>query len=346
MKVVIILAICSLTTVVAVASPEGRSENSENGWYIPQADGSLVWVSTEEGEQMLADLEEKEEIEGRILPVPVTFYLYTNRNPFKGQKITETAKSITNSDFDASNPTRFVIHGWTQSYTAGMNKDIRAAWLGRGKYNVIIVDWTRARSVDYASSVVAVPKVGKKVASMINYLVENFGMSLDETEVIGHSLGAHVAGYAGKNTKKGLLHAIVGLDPALPLFSYNKPDKRLNANDAHYVESIQTNGGQLGFLKPIGKGAFYPNGGKTQPGCVLDVTGACSHARSTAYYAEAVARDDFPSMRCGDYEGAVRDECGGSYSGVKMGAVTNAYMVNGDYYVPVRSSSPYGFGSA
>ncbi|XP_054081757.1 pancreatic triacylglycerol lipase-like [Zeugodacus cucurbitae] len=294
---------------------------------------------------MLADLEKKEEMEGRILPVPVTFYLYTNKNPSKGQKITETAKSINNSDFDANNPTRFVIHGWTQSYTAGMNKDIRAAWLGRGKYNVIIVDWARARSVEYASSVVAVPKAGQKVASMINYLVEKHGMSLETTEVIGHSLGAHVAGFAGKNTKNGLLHAIVGLDPALPLFSYNKPNKRLNSNDAQYVESIQTNGGKLGFLKPIGKGAFYPNGGKSQPGCPLDVTGACSHARSCAYYAESVSRDDFPSMRCGDYQEAVKDTCGSSYSGVKMGAVTNAYMVAGDFYVPVHSSAPYGFGA-
>ncbi|XP_011187982.1 phospholipase A1 VesT1.02-like [Zeugodacus cucurbitae] len=343
MKVLVILAFCVLA-VAAVPIPEAERVNGENGWYIPQANGSFVWVSMEEGEQMLDELEKQEEMQSRLLPVPVTFYLYTNRNPSKGQKITESFKSITNSEFDAANPTRFVIHGWTQSYTAGMNKDIRAAWLGRGKYNVIIVDWERARSVDYASSVLAVPKVGEKVASMINYLVDIHGMSLDETEVIGHSLGAHVAGYAGKNIKNGLLHAIVGLDPALPLFSYDKPNKRLNANDAHYVESIQTNGGELGFLKPIGKGAFYPNGGKSQPGCPLDVTGACSHARSCSYYAEAVAREDFPSMRCGDYQEAVKDKCGSSYSGVKMGAVTNAYMVSGEYYVPVHSSSPYGFG--
>ncbi|XP_069969228.1 phospholipase A1 VesT1.02-like [Bactrocera oleae] len=295
---------------------------------------------------MLADLEKKEEIEGRLLPVPVTFYLSRNSNSSKEQSINETIKSITDSGFDASNPTRFIIHGWAQSYTAGMNTDIRSAWLGRGNYNVILVDWVRARSVDYVSSVVAISRTGEKVASMINYLVENFGMRLDETEVIGHSLGAHVAGYAGKNTKNGLLHAIIGLDPALPLFSYDKNDKRLNATDAHYVESIQTNGGQLGFLKPIGKGAFYPNGGMRQPGCVLDLIGSCSHGRSTAYYAEAVARDDFPSMHCVDYQEAVKDNCGSSYSGVKMGAVTNAYMVNGEYYVPVHSSSPYGFGCA
>ncbi|XP_039948850.1 pancreatic triacylglycerol lipase-like [Bactrocera tryoni] len=345
MKVLVILAVCGLA-VAAVPIPEENRINGENGWYVPQANGSFIWVSIEEGEQMLDELEKQEAVQSRLLPVPVTFYLYTNRNPSKGQKITETFKSISESEFDASNPTRFVIHGWIQSYTADMNKDICAAWLASGKYNVIIVDWARARSVDYATSVAAVAKTGEKVASMINYLVESFAMSLVETVVIGHSLGAHVAGYAGKNTKKGLLHTIVGLDPALPLFSYNKPKKRLSANDAHYVESIQTNGGTLGFLKPIGKGAFYPNGGKSQPGCPLDVTGACSHQCSCSYYAEAVARDNFSSMRCDDYKKAVNNKCDSFYSGVKMGTVTNAYVVTGEYYVPVHSSTPFGFDGA
>jgi len=135
-----------------------------------------------------------------------------------------------------------------------MNKNIRDAWLSNGDYNVIVVDWARARSVEYASSVVAVPKVGKKVAAMINFLASDFGLNLNTLYVIGHSLGAHVAGYTGKNTN-GQVHTIIGLDPALPLFNYNKPNKRLSSTDAYYVESIQTNGGTLGFLKPIGKGA-------------------------------------------------------------------------------------------
>jgi len=73
--------------------------------------------------------------------------------------------------------------------------------------------------------------------------------------IIGHSLGAHVSGFAGKNVKNGQVRTIIGLDPALPLYSFDSPNKRLNSNDAYYVESIQTNGGTLGFLKPIGKGA-------------------------------------------------------------------------------------------
>jgi len=287
-------------------------------------------------------MEAQELLESRgLTTVPVNFYLFTPKNPSSSKHIYATTKSISKSNFNPAHPTRFVIHGWTQSYLNSMNSDIRKAFLSKGDYNVIVVDWARARSVDYATSVMAVAATGKKVAKMINFLKDNHGLNLNDVYVIGHSLGAHVAGYAGKNTD-GQVHTIIGLDPALPLFSYNKPNKRLNSDDAWYVESIQTNGGTLGFLKPIGKGAFYPNGGKTQPGCPLDVTGACSHGRSTTYYAEAVSEDNFGTMKCGDYEEAVAKECGSTYSSVRMGADTNAYMVEGDFYVPVNSKAPFG----
>ncbi|XP_016951067.1 phospholipase A1 [Drosophila biarmipes] len=338
MKTFLILAIFALAASV-YALEESERVNGENGWYVPQLDGSLEWVDKDVAEEWM-DAQEKLEARG-LTTVPVNFYLFTSSNPSSSKHIYATKKSIDASHFNAAHPTRIVIHGWTQSYLNSMNSDIRKAFLSHGDYNVIIVDWARARSVDYATSVMAVASTGKKVANMINFLKDNYGMNLGDLYVIGHSLGAHVAGYAGKNTD-GQVHTIVGLDPALPLFSYNKPNKRLNADDAWYVESIQTNGGTLGFLKPIGKGAFYPNGGKTQPGCPLDVTGACSHGRSTTYYAETVAQDNFGSIKCGDYEAAVAKECGSTYSSVRMGADTNAYMVEGDFYVPVNSKAPFG----
>ncbi|XP_053946613.1 phospholipase A1-like [Anastrepha ludens] len=346
MKVFLLLAIFALAASAAPLEDDDVARVSgENGWYVPQLDGSFVWMTTEEGENLLAELESQEDMEGRLSTSPVTYYLYTRTNQYSGKKITADSKSISSSNFNGDHPTRFVIHGWTQSYEAVMNKIIRDAWLSNGEYNIIIVDWGRARSVEYASSVVAVPGVGKKVAGMIDYLVKNHGMSLDETEVIGHSLGAQVAGFVGKNVGTGKIHVIVGLDPALPLYSYDKPNQRLNSDDASYVESIQTNGGKLGFLKPIGKGAFYPNGGEKQPGCGLDLTGSCSHGRSCIYYAEAIQDNNFLSMRCDDYEDAVKKSCGGQYSGIKMGAVYNYELVGGDYYVPVHSTAPFGYGS-
>ncbi|XP_037821227.1 phospholipase A1 VesT1.02-like [Lucilia sericata] len=341
MKVLIFLAFGCLTVYAStLKEADVPRVHGENGWYVPQEDGSFNWIDMDKAESYLSAMRNIEDFE--LTTTPVKYYLYTKSNPTSGERIKADAESINGSKFNSSHPTRFVIHGWTQSWLSGMNREIRDAWLSVGEYNIIIVDWARARLVDYVTSVLAVPRVGEKVASMVDYLVKEHGMSLDTLYVIGHSLGAHVAGYCGKNVKTGQVHAIIGLDPALPLFKYDEPDKRLNSTDAFYVESIQTNGGKLGFLKPIGRGAFYPNGGESQPGCLLDLTGACSHARSCKYYAEAVAEDNFGTMLCENYEDAVAKNCGDSFSSVRMGADRNAFMVGGDFYVPVNKKAPFG----
>lgn len=92
-------------------------------------------------------------------------------------------------------------------------------------------------------------------------------MDLSNLIVIGHSLGAHIAGIAGQNVKSGRLPIIVGLDPAYPLFKKNKMDERLSIMDADYIQIIHTNGGHLSIPYPMGDADFYANWGKDQPGC-------------------------------------------------------------------------------
>ncbi|XP_073816158.1 phospholipase A1-like [Musca autumnalis] len=338
-NIIKIYFVTAATLACASVIPEEERVNGENGWYVPQADGSFEWVDLDEAESYL---NEAEKLEGRLSTNKVSFYLYTQSNPTTAHEITATTKSIDASPFNPKNPTRITIHGWTSSKSDYVNSGIRSAYLNKGDYNMITIDWARARSIDYASSVLAVPGAGQKIAAMVDFLVTNYGMKLEDLEIIGHSLGAHVAGFTGKNIATGQAHAIIGLDPALPLYSYDKPAKRLSSTDAYYVESIQTNGGNLGFLKPIGKGAFYPNGGKIQPGCGVDASGSCSHSRAVTYYVEAIEKDDFATMKCQNYEDAVAKSCGSTYSSVRMGAMTNAYMVAGDFYVPVNSKAPFG----
>jgi hypothetical protein len=88
--------------------------------------------------------------------------------------------------------------------------------------------------------------------------------------VVGFSLGAHIAGYAGNGIKG--LKRIIGLDPAGPMFACAHPDARLDETDAEFVEVIHTNGdtfnmGGAGTLQRLGTVDFYPNGGWIQPGC-------------------------------------------------------------------------------
>ncbi|KAH8332392.1 hypothetical protein KR074_002620 [Drosophila pseudoananassae] len=313
-----------------------------NGWYVPQVAGGLRWVTKSEGEREVASYETA--LEGRLSTNTVKFYLYTRTNPTTGQEIKATQTSIDASNFNPENPTRITIHGWNSNYKDGVNTRIANAWFEYGDYNMIAVDWARGRSLEYASSVAGAAGAGKKVADLVDFLVENKNLNLDNLEVVGFSLGAHVAGFTGKNVASGKVGKVVGLDPASPLVSYTNTEKRLASDDAQYVEAIHTNGGTLGFTKTIGQADFYMNGGKSQPGCGIDITGSCSHTRAVLYYSEALLWNNFPSKRCETYQQANKNSCGDQFSTVKMGAFVNSVIAEGIFYVPVNKESPYGFG--
>lgn len=104
------------------------------------------------------------------------------------------------------------------------------------------------------------------------------------------SLGAHIAGLAGKHVQMasssiGMIACIIGLDPASYGFHLEKPEKRLANTDADYVQVIHTDINKFGMPYVTGHGEFgkkefvsflilsyctipffsadfYPNGGK------------------------------------------------------------------------------------
>lgn len=72
-----------------------------------------------------------------------------------------------------------------------------SAYMIKGNYNVIVVDWSeKAKSKCYPRVTKLLPDVGRIVARFVDLLVAA-GASLDKIHLIGFSLGAHVAGYAG-----------------------------------------------------------------------------------------------------------------------------------------------------
>uniref|UniRef100_A0A0K8UNL2 Putative phospholipase A1 magnifin n=1 Tax=Bactrocera latifrons TaxID=174628 RepID=A0A0K8UNL2_BACLA len=320
---------------VSVALGGSSNFDETKGWFVPQADGSFSWISQSEHKERLLVAERTS--------VTVKFYLYHPLNRDGREVELNDASSLSAAGFNKKWPTRITIHGWTGDLNSSINVDVRNAFLETGNYNVFAVDWSvDAQTANYTSARYKVPSVGAVVANFVDFLSEH-GMSFDSLGLVGHSMGAHVAGFTGKKVSRGKVHTIEGLDPALPLFNYDDCSSRLCSSDANYVETIQTDGGKVGFLRPIGKAAFYPNGGKNQPGCELDLTGSCSHLRAIPYYAEAITENNFPSMKCMDYEDAVDKSCGNIYSAVRMGAKSN-FGISGTYYVPVKSSPPYGYG--
>lgn len=134
---------------------------------------------------------------------------------------------------------------------------------------LLAVNWESiASSGFYFSSAAHTRDVGRYTAELIDYLHRNRGASMQSIHLIGHSLGAHAAGFAGSFTS-ARVSRISGLDPALPGFEITAgPELRLDPTDAEFVDVIHTCGGVLGFYEPLGHVDFYPNGGvPSQPGC-------------------------------------------------------------------------------
>lgn len=63
--------------------------------------------------------------------------------------------------------------------------------------NVILVDWGNGSGFPYNQATANTRVVGEEIAALITSLNRMFGTTNSKYHLIGHSLGAHIAGYAG-----------------------------------------------------------------------------------------------------------------------------------------------------
>ncbi|XP_030048795.1 endothelial lipase isoform X2 [Microcaecilia unicolor] len=108
-------------------------------------------------------------------------------------------KSIEDSNFNATAKTFFVIHGWTMSgmFESWTQKLVQALQEREQDANVVVVDWLFLAHRLYPDAVNNTKAVGKEIAKLLDWLQERLHLSLANIHLIGYSLGAHVAGYAG-----------------------------------------------------------------------------------------------------------------------------------------------------
>lgn len=282
----------------------------------------------------------------------ISLHFYTRLNRKIGHILHhKTINQINSSFFNASHPTCIIIHGWKNDADSPVNENIRNSYLDIGDYNVITVDWADGANSNYLFSAYRVGKVGAFIAMTIDNLVNSKHIDLNTLTIIGHSLGAHAAGIAGRNVD-GFISKIIALDPAGPLFAFSLASYRMAASDAQYVEVIHTNGGILGIFAPLGDADFYPNGGMRQPGCGKDVAGVCSHERAHIYFAEALrSKRGFWSKKCKSFEDVEEDVCDiNSHSNgslVLMAAELSKanYIPEGLFYLETNRKAPFARGN-
>ncbi|XP_045719575.1 lipase member I isoform X2 [Mirounga angustirostris] len=196
----------------------------------------------------------------------ISLMLYTRKNLNCAEPLFEQHNSL-NVNFSISKKTVWLIHGYrpTGSSPTWLQNFLRIL-LNQEDINIIVVDWNRgATTFLYNRAVKNTRKVAVSLSGYIRNLLKH-GASLGNFHFIGMSLGAHISGFVGK-IFQGQLGRITGLDPAGPKFSGRSFNDRLDYTDAKFVDVIHSDTNGLGIKEPLGHVDFYPNGGKTQPGC-------------------------------------------------------------------------------
>ncbi|XP_039961100.1 pancreatic triacylglycerol lipase-like [Bactrocera neohumeralis] len=298
-----------------------RDEDYNTTWmYMANGDGDA---------ELAYLLEPPPEVE-RNMPMFIQFEYYTgNPTPFISNFSIEHYDEATPqqrheidewdellAEFKPELDTKMLVHGWKSSTQSRSIQSIREAYTKRGKLNVFAINWRdQADSIYYLKPARYAIHVGRAVSRLIDSLVEERQADPQRIHLIGHSLGAHIMGYAGSYARHRV-GRITGLDPARPAFeNCIGPENHLDATDAEFVDVIHSCAGVLGFQKPIGSVDFYPNGGRApQPGCseLAKIFTGCSHGRSHEYFAESInSEKGFHASACNSYEDVKAKNCTG-----------------------------------
>lgn len=218
--------------------------------------------------------------------------------------------------------------------------------MNHGESNVFVVDWGAIADtaiVNYVDVRYSIKDVSSVVADFLRFLNEK-KLFYQNVTIVGHSLGAHIAGLTGKQINR--IGNIVALDPAGLLLQMEDNENKVISSDAEYVQSIQTSVFKLGMQFPVGQVAYYPHWGGTQPGCGYDVFGRCSHSRAWQYFAESINNNKFWGKRCRrHFMVSIWDhECEPIEPTSRMGGEPLTKGLKGVYFLETNEKPPYAKG--
>ncbi|XP_056635328.1 pancreatic triacylglycerol lipase-like [Diorhabda sublineata] len=239
--------------------------------------------------------------------------------------------SIRESEFRNDSELMILIHDFTANgYTGWIKHLAKTIFIHSIDTNLISVDWQRGAEPPYDQAVANARVVALETISLIKELQDKFNYSLNNIHIVGHGIGAHIAGYIGTTYNK--MKKITGLDPSGPRFQGMPNLVKLSAKNAKYVEVIHTDyyeSRSLGINETLGHSDFFVNGARRQPGCpennsfdnVLsvertslrpgDILPSCSHKRAFKYFVEALVNKNckFQGIKCGSLSDFENGKC-------------------------------------
>lgn len=165
----------------------------------------------------------------------LVFELYTPENRYDSIRLgyNFTVDQLPSNMVNTTTELTLIVHGYKSEYDEtdwmGHLKDllIRNRRVG---YSVVAVSWPAGSNViNYFQAVANTRVVGAAVAFFMKRMNQLVGIKVTDMNIIGHSLGAHVAGFAGKEMNPKIKR-ITALDPAGPSFHGQDSATRLGEN--------------------------------------------------------------------------------------------------------------------
>ncbi|XP_039757387.1 phospholipase A1 VesT1.02-like, partial [Pararge aegeria] len=237
-----------------------------------------------------------------------------------------------------------LVHGFMESSDGLMVQGVAPELLKQKRVKVFALDGRKVINWEYFRSSTHVRFMGQKFGTLLTELIMR-GVNASKVTLVGHSLGAHIAGIAGTKVKDKTgtrIARITGLDPAGPCFSNIDIGARLDSTDAEYVDVIHTNAGMLGLQEPVGHKDFYPNNGMSQPGCIFST---CDHSRAWELYAESISSPNhFPARKCDNWTMFQNGLC--AKNAVTYMGLNSRPGDLGIYFLTTGSSPPYSMEAA
>jgi len=233
-----------------------------------------------------------------VLIVATTGLATTNANPVETKwvsalpkvryilirKNSNTYKDLCEASFNTNTKTRVFVHGFNVGPCIGHQVEHNSFRYDPEVGQVMFVDWTKYATAKYAGfnyfTIITntLPKVAKDLAKAVHYIKENTN---GPVELVGHSLGAHLVGQAGRQYKELYgepLDRVIGLDPAGPLFHRTK--KAIKCTDAANVTVLHTDTFVMGLSDRICEDDVY----ETNPEACKGKGFQCAHNYAMSRY--------------------------------------------------------------
>ncbi|KAH9629708.1 hypothetical protein HF086_001521 [Spodoptera exigua] len=250
------------------------------------------------------------------------------------------------------------------------------ATLSNTNWSIVLVNWEEEASPgglpDYFGAARNSQTIGTELGQAISTMLEN-GLLLNNTILVGFSLGAQMCGRAGetiKNITGQPLPLIVALDAAKPLFEPFEIFRCIKSTDATRVVLVHTDKSTFGVSGSYGTHDFFANDPYYterghQPGCSLVNTLLnpifllqnfdffrismfkpivfCSHLRAVQFWIENIINNcTIIGNLASSAEAWVLSD--GTPNNLTCLGYNVSQSANGNYYFRTNAESPYGIG--